>query len=95
VVRYRAAVASAGNGPVSGVVGEDIVVLPDMNSRHVDTIMQARGVVAEVGGPLAHLAIVSRELGCVLMVMPDAGVVLRPGMRVLLNPKGCEILIVD
>jgi phosphohistidine swiveling domain-containing protein len=88
-------VASAGTGSVSGVVGEDIIVLPDMAASHVPSVMEARGVVAETGGPLTHLAIVSRGFGIVLMVMPDAATELRPGMRVVLNPKRCEIIVVE
>lgn len=93
--RLRAAVASAGGGSVAGVIGEDIVVLPDMEAAHVDAVMQARGAVAETGGPMLHLAIVSREIGYTLMVLPDAGTKLRPGMRVVLNPKRCEILVIE
>lgn len=33
--------------------------------------------------------------GEVLMVLPDAATALRPGMRVVLNPKRCEILIIE
>jgi len=81
----RAAVASPGSGPTSGVVGEDILVLPDMAASHVDR---------ETGGPMLHLAIVSRSIGKVIMVMPDAMSTLLPGMLVVLNPKLCQIIIV-
>ena len=87
--RHRAAVV-AGRGCVTGVVGDDIVVLPNMHPSHAMAVMQARGVVAEVGGALAHLAVVCRE-----MVLPDACTTLTPGMRVTLDPARCEILVLD
>lgn len=93
--RLRAAVASAGKGAVSGVVGDDIIVLPDMQARHVDAAMSSRGVVAETGGPLMHLAIVGRQIGRVIMILPNAASVLRPDMSVVLNPKRCEIIIAE
>lgn len=93
--KYRAAVASAGKGPVYGTIGEDIIVLPDMSSQHVDAVMNANGAIAETGGPLTHLAIVSRSAECVLMIMPNAASILRPGMRVILTPRLCEISVIE
>lgn len=93
--RHRAAVASAGNGPVSGKVGDDIIVLPNMNAEHVPAVLRARGVVAETGGPTVHLAIVSREAGLPIMILPNAATLLRLGMTVVINPKRCEILVLD
>lgn len=92
--RHRAAVV-AGRGCVTGVVGDDIVVLPNMHPSHAMAVMQARGVVAEVGGALAHLAVVCREMGTTMMVLPDACTTLTPGMRVTLDPARCEILVLD
>jgi phosphohistidine swiveling domain-containing protein len=94
VARYRAAVVAA-HGDVSGIVGEDIAVLPDMRPTREPEIANARGVVSEVGGPLAHLAIVCREHGKTMMVLPNACALLRPGMRVTLVPARCEILTDD
>lgn len=89
---YRAAVVS-GHGSVIGIVGDSIVVIPDMSPTRVGEVINARGVVSEVGGALAHLAIVCREQGKTMMVMPDACSVLTAGMRVTLNPACCEIRI--
>jgi phosphohistidine swiveling domain-containing protein len=92
VPSYRAAVVSSG-GRVTGIVGEDILVLPNMDPRHLPEVLKAEGVVAEVGGALAHLAIVCRERGKTMMVMPNARAVLAPGMHVTLLPARCEIRI--
>ncbi len=89
---FRAAVVSA-RGGVTGIVGEDIVVLPNMHPSYATQVMGARGVVSEVGGQLAHLAVVARELGKTMMVLPDACTLLQPGMCVTLNPARCEIRI--
>jgi phosphohistidine swiveling domain-containing protein len=91
VARYRAAVVSAG-GTVTGVIGEDIAVLPDMHPTRSGQAWDARAVVAEVGGPLAHMAVVAREMNKTMMVLPDACELLHPGMRVTLVPARCEIL---
>ena len=88
----RAAVSTSG-GIVSGVVGDSIVVLPNMAAEHHVAFMQARGCVAEVGGRLAHLAIVGRELQRTMMVLPGACKILLPGMKVTLDPARCEIRI--
>jgi phosphohistidine swiveling domain-containing protein len=94
VSSHRAAVVSSG-GRVTGIVGDDIVVLPNMNVQHLGAVMLAEGVVAEVGGMLAHLAIVCRERGKTMMVMPGACSVLKPGMHITLLPARCEIRIED
>jgi phosphohistidine swiveling domain-containing protein len=93
--QYRAAVASIGRGLVTGVVGQDIIVLPNMHPSHFEAVVAARGVVAEVGGQMAHLAVVSRELGKTLMVLPDACSLLQPGVRVQLDPARCEIRVIE
>ena len=84
---------SFGRGEVSGIVGEDIAVLPDMHPTREGEVTAAKGAVAEVGGQLAHLATVSREAGKPLMVLPDACRLLTPGMHVTLNPGRCEIVV--
>ncbi len=91
---YRAAVVSSG-GRVTGIVGEDILVLPNMDPRHLPEVLKAEGIVAEVGGQLAHLAIVCRERGKTMMVLSDARARLQPGMAVTLLPARCEIRIED
>lgn len=94
MVSYRAAVVSAG-GSITGVVGEDIAVLPDMHPSRSGQAWDARAVVAEVGGPLAHMALVAREMNKTMMVMSDACTLLRPGTRVTLIPARCEIQVHD
>lgn len=91
MLRFRAAVCSSG-GPVTGVVGEDILVLPNMSPRYALDFAAAKGAIAEVGGALAHLAIVAREEGKTMMVLPNACTLLPAGSLVTLNPSRCEIL---
>ena len=90
MAKYRAAVVSA-HGTVTGVVGEDIGVFPSMSPKYHLDFLACRAAVAEVGGELAHLAIVSRETGRTLMILRGACKMLRPGMRVTLDPSRCEI----
>lgn len=80
-------------GRVTGIVGEDIIVLPDMGTDHLDVVMRADGVVAEAGGELAHLVIVCKGLGKTVMIMPGACSILYPGLCVTLLPERCEIRV--
>jgi phosphoenolpyruvate synthase/pyruvate phosphate dikinase len=90
---YRAMVLSPGRGKVTGVIGKDIIVIPDMHPSRLGVVLSASAVVTEVGGQLCHLAVVSREEGKLVMLLPDAQAVLRDGMRVCLVPHRCEIAI--
>ena len=88
--RVRAAVVSYGPS-VTGVVGVDIAVLPDMHPRHTVEVLAAKAAVAEVGGQLAHIAVISREGNRPLMVLPNACTLLQAGMAVTIDPARCEI----
>ncbi len=92
MIRHRAAIL-ADHGSITGIVGRDIIVLPDMNPSREVEVLQAKATVSEVGGMLAHLAIVSREARKTMMVMPDACTLLLPGTKITMNPSRCEILI--
>ena len=91
-ITYAAAVVSRG-ATITGVVGEDIVVIPNMHPSYYTQVMDARAAIAEVGGQLAHLAVVCRESRRTMMVLPDACELLTPGMRVTLDPSRCEIRV--
>lgn len=89
---YRAGVVADG-GVVTGVVGADVAVLPDMSPKRTLDFLASQAAVAEVGGQLAHLAIVGREQRKTLMVLPDACSLLKPGMVVTLDPSRCEVRV--
>lgn len=59
-------------GEIHGVVGKDIVVLPDLQPDHVEKIVGARAVITETGGRVAHIAQVALERNITVMRVPDA-----------------------
>lgn len=87
--KFPCAVVSAGSGPVTGIVGETVLVLPNMAPEHATKLLDPKlvGVVAEVGGQLCHFAIVAREQGVPVLVLPDATTVLLPGCTVHLDTR--------
>ena len=90
---HRAAVLSSA-GRVSGIVGEDILVLSNMRLEHLPTITDdVCGIVAEVGGVIAHLVIMCREKGKTIMILPDACSLLKRGMAVTLLPAQHQIRV--
>jgi phosphohistidine swiveling domain-containing protein len=73
-------------GEVYGVVGKDILVLPDMRPEHVEAMLKARAVIAEVGGAAVHLAQVGAEHNKTIMIVPDATTRYRKGVALTLVP---------
>lgn len=75
-------------GPVSGIVGNEILVLPDLSPDHAEAAMEAKvkAIITERGGQLAHLAIVGRETGWTIMRVPDATTRYPEGVLLTLNP---------
>lgn len=82
-------------GERTGVVGEDIMVLPDSDAARVAQLGKSIGVIVEKGGRLAHFAIVTRGRGITVMRHPDACDLFTPGMRVTLSPKTGRIVIAE
>jgi len=83
-------------GPNEGVPAGSIAVVPSAGPAYELALLSAckggaGAVIAEVGGRLAHLAIVSRELGARLVVMENATKVLKPGQLVTLDLDKCII----
>lgn len=92
--RHKATVI-VDHGERTGVVGEDIAVLSDSEPRPDAEISKYKGIVVERGGPLAHVAIISRGCEITLMLLKDACSLLTPGMTVTLNPSQGRITILD
>lgn len=82
------------DGPeVMGVVGKDIVVLPDLRPDHLERVVKARAVITQAGGKLAHLAQVAMERSIPMMLVSDACTRFIDGMTVTLCPKDGAITI--
>lgn len=82
-------------GKVSGTIGEDVAVLPDLSPLRVPEIERAKAVIAETGGPASHLAIVARGQDLTVMRVANAMGIFEPGMRVTLDPQNGAITIDD
>lgn len=94
--RYECAVLVAGHGqPVTGVIGKDIVVVPDLSMKHVDAVLGARAVITEAGGAGAHLALLATEKGTPILYSPFADHALRSGLCVTVFPDQGRVLIQD
>lgn len=78
-------------GVVSGAIGKEILVLPNLSPKHTAQFLGAKGVITEVGGQLAHLATVGRERGITTMRVKNACEIYRDGMRVTLDPDSGRI----
>lgn len=75
------------DGPsVSGVIGEDIIVLPDLREDRLDAILNAKAIITEKGGKLAHLALVAMERQVPMLRVEDAMRRFRPGLQVMVVP---------
>jgi phosphohistidine swiveling domain-containing protein len=90
---FEAAVIVEGRGSeITGVVGEGIVVLPDLSADHALAAMKAQAIITEEGGQLAHLAIVALERGLTIMRVPDAVTRYPEGTKVTLKPSTGQIV---
>ena len=86
-------ITDAGCDRLIGVVGETIVVLPDLHPDRLEKVINSLGVITEAGGQLAHLAQVAMERHIPIMLVPDATRILRKGMKVTMYPKDGRIRI--
>jgi phosphohistidine swiveling domain-containing protein len=78
------------DGPtVYGVVGEDILVIPDLRIERLDAVLKARGVLTAQGGETAHLVTVSREIAThpPIFLVSDAATRFPPGTSLMLMPE--------
>jgi phosphohistidine swiveling domain-containing protein len=90
---FEAMVIVEGRGSeITGVVGEGIVVLPNLSADHALAAMKAQAIITEEGGQLAHLAIVALERGLTIMRVPDAITRYPEGTKVTLKPGTGKIV---
>lgn len=84
---YECAVLVASPHKAEGRVGGEIVVLPNLAPEHLDKLRLARAVITERGGELAHLAVVCREQGIPIVLVPDATTRYKFGERVTVDTE--------
>jgi phosphohistidine swiveling domain-containing protein len=91
---HDAMVLSEGTGKsLSGVVGEEILILRDLHPDHLSEVLAAKAVITEIGGALAHLSLVARESGIPILLVPDAITKFPPGTYLQINPQNGSIYI--
>ena len=73
-------------GDVTGTVGKEIVVLPDLSPDHVGKITKARGIITQVGGKVAHIAQLALERSITIMRVDDAVTRFPAGTKLTLYP---------
>jgi phosphohistidine swiveling domain-containing protein len=74
-------------GDVEGEVGQEIVVLKDLQPDHVDKIARAKGIITETGGRVAHIAQLALERSITIMRVPDATTRYPAGAKLTLQPS--------
>lgn len=72
---------------VEGIIGEDVIVLPDLSPEHLNKIRAARAIITERGGQLAHLAQVALERSIPILRVEDACQIFQQGRRVTVDPE--------
>lgn len=78
---------------LSGVVGKEIAVLPDLHPDRLDEVLRSQAVLTQAGGELSHLAQVATERRIPILLVPDALRRFPAGSRVNLYPdEGVVIL---
>lgn len=67
---------------VIGTIGEDILVLPNLDPKYVTKLGGARAIITQAGGALAHLAQVALERNVPIVLVEDALTRYLPGQQV-------------
>jgi len=85
VAGFKVHVLVSGSG-VEGIIGGDVIVLPDLSPEHLNKIQHARAILTERGGQLAHLAQVALERSIPILRVEDACRIFQEGRRVTVDP---------
>lgn len=80
-------------GDVTGTVGKEIVVLPDLSPAHVAKIVKAKGIITQVGGKVAHIAQLALERSITIMRVDDAVTRFPEGTKLTLYPGEGRIYV--
>lgn len=76
-----------------GVVGEDVAVFPDAMADRAKELDGCVAAIVESGGPLAHLAIVSKGKGITMVRVRGAVAKYPEGTRVSIDPKSGRVRV--
>jgi len=74
------------------ITKRDILILPHAGPEYQDMAMKAGLVICEVGGKLAHLAIVGRELGLPLIQIENAYNLFKEGAKLTIDFDNATII---
>jgi phosphohistidine swiveling domain-containing protein len=74
-----------GVAALNNMRGDEIIVSRSANLGLAPVMRMAAGLIVEVGGVLAHAACQARESGIPAVVLPNASLLLRDGMKVRLD----------
>jgi phosphohistidine swiveling domain-containing protein len=80
---------------VTGVVGENIAVLPNLSMDHYETACRASAIITEAGGALVHMAVVLREQGVPIVLVPDARRRYPKGTSLIVDAEHGDVRIID
>lgn len=80
-------------GEVTGVIGEEVLVLPNLDPNHLQEMVDAKAVITEAGGAAAHLVSVAREKGLTIVRDVDARKKYGQGMLVNINPAEGKVRV--
>ena len=84
---FSATVLSGGDHPeVFGAVGEEILVLPNLDPRYLDQVLMARAIITEEGGAACHLAQEAMVRSIPILRVPDAIKKFPKGMFMTVQP---------
>jgi phosphohistidine swiveling domain-containing protein len=79
---------------VTGVIGEGIVVIPDLSPLQVPSIVNASAVITEQGDPASHLAIVARGRNLPVVRVRDALQLFKHGDRVCVSTRRGTVTVI-
>ncbi len=80
---------------MTGVVGENIAVLPNLSMDHYETACRASAIITEAGGALVHMALVMREQGVPIVLVPDARKRYPKGTSLIVDAEHGDVRIID
>jgi pyruvate,water dikinase len=77
------------------LTGEEVIVMRCANLGVAPLLRKVAGLIIETGGVLSHGACQARESGIPAVVMENASILLRAGMRVKVDGDGGTVSLLD